>query len=94
MCSFKWCPPPDLNRDGFCNPQDFKSCASTNSARRAKKLLKKLILKIKILNYYHHLKEKIQKKIRKLYLNFCLYIIFLNFQLNKELKARLESFHK
>ena len=42
-----WCPPPDLNRDGFYNPQDFKSCASTNSARRANKNLFNIINKKK-----------------------------------------------
>ena len=30
-----------MNRDGSCDPQDFKSCASTNSARRAKKNYKR-----------------------------------------------------
>ena len=30
-----WCPLPDSNRHGSFEPQDFKSCVSTNSTKRA-----------------------------------------------------------
>ena len=34
-----WCLRPDLNRHGIWLPQDFKSCASTNSATQANKMV-------------------------------------------------------
>ena len=33
---YKWCPGPESNRHGVWSPQDFKSCASTSFATRAR----------------------------------------------------------